>query len=64
MKPQTKHKQWVLVEKENHNRVHGIFGQSLASAVKHLNITIPEYVARGLFTNKKLKAEDFEIVYK
>ncbi len=53
--------QWHLVEKQDHLAVHGIF-DSLESAKKHLEQTIPEYVRKGYFMDKTLTKDSFEIV--
>ena len=53
----------MLVEKRNHNAVHGLF-DTKASAKRHLREVIPVYVAKGYFTDKTLTADDFEIVEK
>ena len=50
-----------LVEKKNHNAVHGLF-EVLARAERHLREVIPDYVARGYFMDKTLRADDFEII--
>ncbi len=52
-----------LVEKKNHNAVHGIF-DTHASAQRHLAQVIPEYVAKSYFMDKSLRADDFEIITK
>lgn len=49
-----------IVEKKNSLAVHGLF-DTYESAEKHLIEIIPEYVAKGFFMNKTLKADDFEI---
>ena len=53
----------ALVEKKNHLAVHGYF-DSRERAERHLRETIPVYVARGYFTDKTLRSEDFEVVEK
>ncbi len=50
-----------IVEKKNHLAVHGIF-ETRARAERHLAVTIPEYVAKGYFIDKTLRAGDFEII--
>jgi hypothetical protein len=53
---------YALVEKKDHLAVHGIF-ESLDSANKHLEKTIPEYIKRNYFINKELKTPaDFDII--
>lgn len=52
-----------LVEKRNHNAVHGIF-DSRDRAERHLREVIPGYVARGYFMDKTLTADDFEVIQK
>jgi len=50
-----------IVEKKNHLAVHGLF-DSKESAERHLMEVIPAYVARGYFTDKTLRADDFEVM--
>lgn len=50
-----------IVEKKNENAVHGIF-DSEERAQRHMNEVIPEYIRRGYFTDKTLKAGDFKII--
>lgn len=50
-----------LVEKKNRNAVHALF-DSRERAERHLREVIPAYVARGLFMDKTLRPEDFEII--
>ena len=50
-----------LVEKENHNAVHGIFC-TRESAVRHLAETVPTYIAKGYFADKTLNVKDFKII--
>jgi len=52
---------WHLVEKKNENHLHAIFS-SKQSAERFLRETIPEYCARGLFTDKTLKPDSFKII--
>lgn len=52
-----------LVEKKNHNALHALFDDR-ARAERHLAEVIPQYVARGYFMDKTLRAEDFEIIAK
>lgn len=54
---------YLLVEKSNHNAVHGIF-HSYQSAAKHLKEVIPEYVRKSFFMDKTLTANSFEIIEK
>ena len=51
---------FIIVEKKNHLQVHGYF-DSREIADGFLKETIPEYVARGYFTDKTLRADDFEV---
>ena len=53
--------QYALVEKQNHLKLHGLFG-SLERATHHLAHTIPIYVAKSYFTDKTLTQESFEII--
>lgn len=50
-----------IVEKKNHHAVHGLF-YTRERAQKHLDENIPQYVARGYFMDKSLKADSFEIL--
>jgi len=52
---------YKIVEKRNHLAVHQLH-DSLETAEKSLREVIPEYVKRGYYTDKTLKAEDFEII--
>ena len=52
--------QFKIVEKKNPLAVHGIF-DSRDRAERFLAETIPDYVARRLFMDKTLTAEDFEV---
>ena len=49
-----------IVEKENPNAVHGYF-YTRERAERHLEEIIPEYVAKGYFMDKTLKANSLEI---
>ena len=46
--------------KKNPLAVHGYFA-TRESAERHLAVTVPEYVERGYFMDKSLRAEDFEV---
>jgi hypothetical protein len=50
-----------LVEKSNHNRLHGLF-YSKETAEKFLRETVPEYIKRGYYTDKTLTVDDFEVI--
>jgi hypothetical protein len=50
-----------LVEKKNHNAVHGLF-DSRERAEFHLVNRIRLYVACGYFTDKTLRVDSFEII--
>ena len=50
-----------LVEKANHLAVHGHF-LSRETAERHLRDTIPDYCRRGIFMDKTLTPESFEII--
>ena len=52
--------QFKIVEKKNPLAVHGIF-DSRDRAERFLAETIPDYVARRLFMDKTLTADDFEV---
>jgi hypothetical protein len=49
-----------IVEKANPHAVHGYF-DTLAPAERALREDIPEYVARGFFMDKTLRADSFEV---
>ena len=51
----------LLVEKANHLHVHALFF-GLETAERHLREVIPDYCARGIFMDKTLTPESFEIV--
>jgi hypothetical protein len=50
-----------LVEKKNHNALHALF-DIRERAERHLREVIPDYVKRGLFSDKTLRADSFEII--
>lgn len=50
-----------LVEKANHRALHGIF-ESKDSADRFLAETVPQYVARRLYSDKSLTAASFEVI--
>jgi hypothetical protein len=50
-----------LVEKTNHNAVHGLF-HSRKSAERHLREVIPDYCDRKIFMDKTLTPESFEVI--
>ena len=50
-----------IVEKNDHNAVHGLF-TSRSSAQHHLDKVIPDYVRRGYFQDKTLTKDSFEIL--
>jgi hypothetical protein len=56
-----KSKQFKLVEKKNHNDVHGIF-LSKESGDKFLKETVPVYVSKSYYTDKTLTVDSFEII--
>jgi hypothetical protein len=49
-----------IVEKKNHLAVHGLF-DSYERAEWFLHHVVPEYVAKGYYMDKTLKADDFTI---
>lgn len=53
--------QYQIVEKRNHLAVHGIF-YSKERAEQFLKETVPYYITRGLYTDKTLTAESFEVI--
>ena len=53
-------RQYYIAERRNPLAIHAIF-DSLDRAERHLREVIPVYVARGYFTDKTLRAEDFVI---
>lgn len=52
---------FALVEKHNHNAVHGLF-DSAERAQWHLQNIIPDYCKKGFFMDKTLTPESFEVV--
>lgn len=54
-------KQIKVVEKRNHNAVHGLFA-TRERAERHLREVVPTYVARGFYMDKTLRPDDFEII--
>lgn len=52
-----------MVEKNNHLAVHVIF-MSRERGEKFIRETVPDYVARGIYMDKTLTAESFEIIEK
>jgi hypothetical protein len=56
-----KAKNFKLVEKKNHNAVHGIF-LSKETGEKFLRETVPVYVQKGYYMDKTLTVESFEVV--
>jgi len=50
-----------IVEKKDIHAVHAIC-DSLEEAENHLANVIPEYVGRGYYMDKTLKADDFMVV--
>lgn len=53
--------EYAIVEKENHNAVHGIF-DSPRRAEAFLRETILVYVALGYYMDKTLRADSFEVI--
>lgn len=53
--------EYHIVEKRNRFVLHGIF-DSYERAQRHLDLVIPDYVRKGYFMDKTLKADDFMIV--
>lgn len=53
--------EYLLVEKKNHNAVHGLF-YSYESAVKFLSDTVPLYIERGYYMDKTLTVNNFEVI--
>lgn len=50
-----------LVEKSNHNALHGLF-DTIERAEHHLEVYVPHYCERGYFMDKTLTPDDFEII--
>jgi hypothetical protein len=50
-----------IVEKKNHDAVHGHFG-SKERAEWFLEHTVPVYIAKGYYSDKSLTAKDFEVI--
>ena len=55
--------EYWMVEKKNHNSLHGIFG-SRESAEKNLRELKPDECKRGMFMDKTLTPDSFEIIEK
>lgn len=53
--------QFVIVEKNNHLALHGIF-DSRERADRHLTVVIPEYVRKSYFMDKTLTSDSFEVI--
>jgi hypothetical protein len=53
--------QLVIVEKNNHLAVHGIF-DSRERAEIHLTVVIPEYVRKSYFADKTLTSDSFKVI--
>lgn len=51
---------YKIVEKKNPLAVHALF-DTLQRAERYLNKVLPVYVERGLFMDKTLTVDDFEI---
>ncbi len=56
-----KMKRFAIVEKQNHLAVHGHF-YTKSGAERFLEVEIPDYVRRGIFEDKTLSADSFEVV--
>lgn len=54
-------KQFIMVEKTNHLAVHVIF-MSRETGEQFIRDTVPGYVARGIYMDKTLSADSFEII--
>lgn len=52
---------WWIVEKANRNALHGIF-MSRESAERNLREVKPDECARGLFVDKTLTPDSFEVI--
>ena len=53
--------QFKMVEKANPLALHGLF-DTRARAERHLALNVPEYCAKGFYTDKTLTPDSFEIV--
>jgi hypothetical protein len=53
--------QFVIVEKNNHLALHGIF-DSRERADRHLTVVIPGYVSKSYFMDKTLTSDNFEVI--
>ncbi len=56
-------KNFKLVEKSNHNNIHGIFG-SKESGEQFLKEIVPLYIKNGYYCDKKLTIDSFEVIEK
>lgn len=61
--PRLEHAPHFLVEKRDHLAVHGLF-DSRKSGERFLQNVVPEYVSKGYYMDKTLRASDFEIIEK
>jgi hypothetical protein len=64
MKPRLeKARQFAMVEKANHNAGHALF-MSKERGEQFLKDTVPDYCRRGIYMDKTLTPDSFEIVEK
>lgn len=55
--------EYRVVEKKNHNAIHAICLNE-ERANYWINVKCPEYVKKGYFMDKTLKADSFEVIYR
>lgn len=53
--------EYRMVEKKNHLAVHAVFS-SQSGGERFLKDVVPNYIKRGLYSDKTLTVDDFEIV--
>ena len=58
-----KARQWAMVEKADRHAVHALF-MSKERGEQFLADTVPDYCRRGMYADKTLTPESFEIVEK
>lgn len=53
--------QFAMVEKSNHNAIYGYF-MSREAGERFIKETVPSYIERGIYMDKTLTVESFEII--
>lgn len=57
----TRRQDWKIVEKKNPLATHAVF-MSRESAERFLAVNVPDYCARGLYMDKSLTPDSFQVV--